>query len=325
MCISAFKEVGLVDSKRGFTLIELSIVLVIIGLIVGGVLVGQDLIRAAYIRAQITQIEKFNAAVNTFYGKFQALPGDMNNQTALAYGFSTATHNGAGGVGAGNGDGIIQSWGTEDSVTLGTVKYMTEGSTAGGETGVFWVDLSSAVGGNLIEGGFTSAVEGSAAFTTLVPKYVPAAKIGGGNYVYITQIDGVNYYGIQLISTFFSAGAWLAGSPGMTVIQAYNIDRKVDDGYPTTGTVAAMFSGHATGTPTGGMPVWSIQQTGGLTSDSYIPAGSLFSGQVASAGNTPDKTTCFDAPLGSPPTYSTEISGGGGVNCALIFKMQGGD
>ena len=37
--------------QRGFTLIELSIVLVIIGLIVGGVLVGQDLIRAAKIRA----------------------------------------------------------------------------------------------------------------------------------------------------------------------------------------------------------------------------------------------------------------------------------
>ena len=38
----------------GFTLIELSIVLVIIGLLVGGVLVGQDLIRAAGVRAQIS-------------------------------------------------------------------------------------------------------------------------------------------------------------------------------------------------------------------------------------------------------------------------------
>ena len=72
------------QTDSGFTLIELSIVLVIIGLIVGGVLVGQDLIRAAYIRAQISQIEKFNTAVNTFYGKYQALPGDMNATTASA-------------------------------------------------------------------------------------------------------------------------------------------------------------------------------------------------------------------------------------------------
>ncbi len=40
--------------RAGFTLIEMSIVLVIIGLIVGGVLVGQDLIRAAEVRAQIS-------------------------------------------------------------------------------------------------------------------------------------------------------------------------------------------------------------------------------------------------------------------------------
>lgn len=45
-------------NQSGFTLIELSIVLVIIGLIVGGVLVGRDLIKAAEVRAQVSQIEK---------------------------------------------------------------------------------------------------------------------------------------------------------------------------------------------------------------------------------------------------------------------------
>ncbi len=46
--------------------------LVIIGLIIGGVLVGQDLIRAAEVRAQISQIEKYNTGVETFYGKYGA-------------------------------------------------------------------------------------------------------------------------------------------------------------------------------------------------------------------------------------------------------------
>ena len=45
-----------ITKKQGFTLIELSIVLVIIGLIVGGVLVGQDLIKGAEIRATVAQI-----------------------------------------------------------------------------------------------------------------------------------------------------------------------------------------------------------------------------------------------------------------------------
>src|SRR3982751_930235 len=75
------------EAEKGFTLIELSIVLVIIGLIVGGVLVGQDLIRAAEVRATISQIEKYNTAVNTFRGKYNALPGDLNASTATAFGF----------------------------------------------------------------------------------------------------------------------------------------------------------------------------------------------------------------------------------------------
>lgn len=39
-------------AKRGFSLVELSIVLVIVGLLAGGVLTGQTLIRAAELRAE---------------------------------------------------------------------------------------------------------------------------------------------------------------------------------------------------------------------------------------------------------------------------------
>jgi prepilin-type N-terminal cleavage/methylation domain-containing protein len=52
--------------KSGFTPIEMSIVLVIIGLITGGILAGQDLIKAAGIRATISQLENFNTATYTF-------------------------------------------------------------------------------------------------------------------------------------------------------------------------------------------------------------------------------------------------------------------
>src|SRR5665213_3308988 len=78
-----------------FTLIELSIVLVIIGLIVGGILVGQDLIKAAEVRAQISQIEKYSSAVNTFRAKFAAIPGDMALITANQFGFSGTACTGA--------------------------------------------------------------------------------------------------------------------------------------------------------------------------------------------------------------------------------------
>ena len=70
--------------QRGFTLVELSIVLVILGLLVGGVLSGQSLIRAAELRAVSTEHSKFVTAMNSFRDKYFAAPGDMKPPTCKA-------------------------------------------------------------------------------------------------------------------------------------------------------------------------------------------------------------------------------------------------
>ncbi len=62
--------------RAAFTLIELSIVLVIIGLVLGGVLIGRDLIESATLRRQISQYEQLQLAANSFEGKYKCLPGD---------------------------------------------------------------------------------------------------------------------------------------------------------------------------------------------------------------------------------------------------------
>src|SRR5580700_6487564 len=75
-------------SRRGFTLIEMSIVLVIIGLIVGGVLVGQSLINAAAVRAQVSQIEQLKSATMTFKAKYDNLPGDISPTHLTQFGLT---------------------------------------------------------------------------------------------------------------------------------------------------------------------------------------------------------------------------------------------
>jgi prepilin-type N-terminal cleavage/methylation domain-containing protein len=65
----------------GFTLIEISIVMVIIGLIIGSILVGRDLIRAAEIRSVASDKEKIVTAVNTFRNKYNCMPGACPNAT----------------------------------------------------------------------------------------------------------------------------------------------------------------------------------------------------------------------------------------------------
>jgi prepilin-type N-terminal cleavage/methylation domain-containing protein len=227
-------------SYEGFTLIELSIVLVIIGLIVGGVLVGQDLIRAAAARAQVSQIEKYNTAVNTFRDKYGALPGDLNAAIATQFGFAARGN----GPGQGDGNGVLEAYAA--NVCGFCENY--------GETAMFWVDLSKA---SLIDGSFGTASATVAPVSNVtgsgIDLYYPAAKIGGGNYVYVwsggptlsftsTEINnnGINYFGLSAI-TKLSGGDWrMYSNPGLTVAQAYSIDKKVDDGLPQSGSVFAM-------------------------------------------------------------------------------------
>jgi len=122
------------QKHKGFTLIEMSVVLVIIGLIVGGILVGQNLVSAAAVRAQISQIDKYNSAVNTFYSKYQALPGDMPAAVANQFGFGARGQY----AGEGDGNGAIEGlWNNQAGANFG-------GGQGFGETAMFWVDLSAA-------------------------------------------------------------------------------------------------------------------------------------------------------------------------------------
>ena len=77
-------------ARSGFSLVELSIVLVILGLLTGGILAGQSLIRAAELRSVATESQRYMAALNSFRDKYFALPGDMANATAF-WGAQNAT------------------------------------------------------------------------------------------------------------------------------------------------------------------------------------------------------------------------------------------
>lgn len=100
-----------------FTLIELSIILVIIGLLVGGVLVGQDMIRAAEIRALKNELHDLSLAVQTFKLKYNCYPGDCDNATSFFGKNSTLCNSHTGQPGSpgtcnGNGNNMLFTEGT---------------------------------------------------------------------------------------------------------------------------------------------------------------------------------------------------------------------
>lgn len=229
--------------KRGFSLVELSIVLVILALLTGGILAGKSLIRASELRAVAVEHQRYLAAVVSFRNKYSAVPGDFRDATWIWGTDSTASNcitnssapNAATGTCDGNGDGTIN----QATAVLG----------ASGEMFQFWRQLAAA---NIIEGTYTGVTDTASSDSSLPGTNIPASRLSLGAWsVSSGQPSVASTYTLAYGNHFLFGSALTGNVPAGSVLkpeEAWNIDTKLDDGKPARGFIVARSFANSCGT-----------------------------------------------------------------------------
>ncbi len=196
-----------IQQQRGFTLVEIAIVLVIIGLLLGGILKGQELITSARVRNIADQNSGIQAAYYGFIDRYRQVPGDWAQANAVQAIPNVAT-------------------GGDNSGRLDGTNVWTEALA-------LWDQLSKAgfIKGNYVGG--TSAPD--AADTDMAPRNA------FNGYLILYRTDDY-----EVATGTASERLNLVLGAGIPVNVLRELDLKIDDGLPQTGDMRHALTSGAT-------------------------------------------------------------------------------
>lgn len=230
---------------RGFSLVELSLVLVIVGLLVGGLFAGRSMIEAAELRSLAKELHDYRSGSEMFRSRFQGYPGDLPN------GFQFWP------TGCGTNNNVMVTPGGCNGDGNGGIEHV---NTGGGEASLAWRHL-------VLAGMIDGAYDGSYDRNNIVPGTdVPAAPLAGAMYMFAYTTATTGYAGLWSGSlrnkNFIRAGAYLLNEWNAAAFvspeDVWSLDVKLDDGRAGFGLLSgtATYDGSAftAGCVTGAYP-----------------------------------------------------------------------
>jgi prepilin-type N-terminal cleavage/methylation domain-containing protein len=245
--------------NQGFTLLELSVVLVIVSLVVGGIFLTRSLVREAKVRAVMVEYDQYLKAIQEFQDKYQALPGDMKTATGI-WGAATLCPNTDDTTPPqfktcnGDGDGRIGT-----SATDGTVSNSYEWWQA-------WQQLADA---GMIDGRYNGAPGASHVQQAVIGTNVPESRLTPAGWTLLYYLNTAGVSGKDNYGHILSFGGVNSTTPrytqdgGLLPSEAYGIDLKIDDGNAGMGKIRASgtadsASTYSTDADSEGSPIYSL-------------------------------------------------------------------
>ncbi len=293
--------------RSAFSLIELSIVLIIIGLLISGIIGGASLIKSANLRSVMTEARGYNIASSAFFTKYNALPGDYNAVIATN-------------PDVGNANGVIEyvnGAGNKESL-IAINQLFADGS----------LDLSMFASGYSQTTTVGSQTTATALYGAAVKNNLPAGKAKNSGWFFdnYSVVIGTSTVTMNMVvlsggtnagsGITLALGGWVTPTPITTIsdytatassgyrtvgiltpVDALSIDSKMDDGAPNNGSVRAVAS------------KGSAYSTAAAVSDTCTSALPTSVGVVGTSSST----------LNAADTYNVSKTS---LNCALGFRID---
>lgn len=200
------------DKTAGFTLVELSIVIIIIGILVSGISAGSALIKQARLNKTIQELQSYDVATRLFTDKYNYFPGDFPNASSLWPGAFN-----------GNGNrGIDWTWFIAGDESFATWQHL-------GFAGLIQQHLNDLPNNpNFATPDFKVGVNVPASSYSESAVYSIISNPQWSNYSSFAPY--IIIVGSQAVN---NVGPWTV----VSVLDAYNIDNKLDNGNPFNGKV----------------------------------------------------------------------------------------
>lgn len=205
--------------RAGFTLLELSIVLAIVGLIAGAIVGTQSYLRATALSTTVQEAQYYMDAFDQFQSTYGAVPGDMSTASSV---WTSASN--------GDGNGLIRAVSSNNAEYFYAFQHLMKSE--------------------LITGYFSGATGAGGSADAVIGTNIPASTLDDVGYFFdhpdnasgiVASGDALYFEGLYghvlRIAATYASDTTMPTQYFITPKEGYELDAKYDDGMPGQGDI----------------------------------------------------------------------------------------